>query len=117
MFVSNTNNFNFNQSLTARETSSPDLTLSGDPFATFLLGALDSSSQMVGGPAPEPKTDFYGAYLGDTWTATRKLTINAGLRYEYESAWHDANHYLSQGLDLSATDPYISSHSPQLPSQ
>ena len=35
VFVSNTNNFNFNQSLTAFETSSPDLTKSGDQFATF----------------------------------------------------------------------------------
>jgi hypothetical protein len=117
VFVSNTNNFNFNQSVTARETSNPNLTQSGDPFATFLLGALDSSSQMVGGPAPEPITNFYGGYVGDTWTATHKLTINAGLRYEYESAWHDANHYLSQGLDLNATDPYIASNPPQMPSQ
>ena len=40
-FVSNTNNFNFNQSLTANTFNNPDLTKSGDPFATFLLGALD----------------------------------------------------------------------------
>ncbi|HEY1215873.1 MAG TPA: carboxypeptidase-like regulatory domain-containing protein, partial [Bryobacteraceae bacterium] len=117
VFVSNTNNFNFNQSLTARETSSPNLTQSGDPFATFLLGALDSSSQMVGGPAPEPITNFYGLYVGDTWTPTRNLTINAGLRYEYESAWHDANHYLSQGLDLNSTDSFIAANPPQMPSQ
>lgn len=117
VFVSNTNNFNFNQSLTARETSNPNLTQSGDPFATFLLGGLDSTSQMVGGPAPEPITNFYGFYVGDTWTATRKLTVNAGVRYEYESPWHDANHYLSQGLDLNSTDPYIGAHPPAMPSQ
>jgi hypothetical protein len=116
VFVSNTNNFNFNQGLTAFETSSPDLTKSGDPFATFLLGALDNSSQMVGGPAPEPITNFYGLYVGDTWTATRNLTVNAGLRYEYESAWHDNNHFLSRGLDLNATDPFISSNTPAMPS-
>lgn len=117
VFVSNTNNFNFNQSLTARETSNPNLQQSGDPFATFLLGALDASSQMIGGPAPEPITNFYGLYVGDAWTVNRKLTVNAGVRYEYESAWHDANHYLSQGLDLNSTDPYISAHPPSMPSQ
>jgi hypothetical protein len=117
VFVSNTNNFNFNQGLTARETSSPNLTQSGDPFATFLLGALDSSSQMVGGPAPEPITNFYGLYVGDTWTATRRLTVNAGVRYEFESAWHDSNHYLSQGLDLNTTDPAIAANLPAMPSQ
>ena len=117
VFVSNTNNFNFDQSLTARATSSPDLTLSGDPFATFLLGALDNNSQMVGGPAPEPITNFYGFYLGDTWKITRNLTINAGMRYEYESAWHDAHYFLSQGLDLTKTDPTIAANPPQMPSQ
>ncbi len=117
VFVSNTNNFNFDQSLTARETSNPDLTQTGDTFATFLLGALDNNSQMVGGPAPDPITNFYGLYLGDTWKITRNLTINAGMRYEYESAWHDANHFLSQGLDLTKTDPYIAGNPPQMPSQ
>ena len=41
VFVSNTNKFYFNQPLTANTFNSPDLTKSGDPFATFLLGALD----------------------------------------------------------------------------
>ncbi|HEY4046400.1 MAG TPA: TonB-dependent receptor [Acidobacteriaceae bacterium] len=117
VFVSNTNNFNFNQALTAHATSNPDLTKSGDPFATFLLGALDDSSQMVGGPAPNPITNFYGLYIGDTWKATRNLTVNAGLRYEYEAAWHDSNHYLSQGLDLTATEPSIGANPPAMPSQ
>lgn len=117
VFVSNTNNFNFDQSLTARETSNPDLTLSGDDFATFLLGALDNNSQMVGGPAPDPITNFYGFFIGDTWKLTKNLTVNAGMRYEYESAWHDANHFLSQGLDLTKTDPAIAANPPRMPSQ
>ncbi len=67
--------------MTARETSNPDLTISGDDFATYLLGALDSTTQIVGGPAPNPITNLYGLYIGDTWKATRNLTVNAGLRY------------------------------------
>ena len=117
VFVSNTNNFYFNQGFTAREQSSPDLTKSGDPFATFLLGALGNDSEMVGGPAPNPITNFYSFYIGDTWKITRNLTLNAGMRYEYESAWHDASHNLSQGLDLSQTDPAISGAQPVMPSQ
>ena len=117
VFVSNTDNFYFNQGLTARETSNPDLTISGDPFATYLLGALDNQTQMVGGPAPDPITNLYGLYIGDTWKATRNLTVNAGLRYEYESAWHDTTHQLSQGLNLAATDPAISANPPNMPSQ
>jgi hypothetical protein len=117
VFVSNTNNFFFNQPLTANTFNNPDLTKSGDPFATFLLGALDSQSQMVGGPAPEPITDFYGMYIGDDWKVNRNITINLGIRNEYETAWHDANHYLSRGLDLYSIDPTIAANPPQMPAQ
>ncbi len=50
--VSGTSTFVLNQALTANTFNNPDLTKSGDPFATFLLGALDGSSEMIGGPAP-----------------------------------------------------------------
>jgi hypothetical protein len=115
-FVSNTNNFNFNQGLTANTFNNPNLTKYGDQFATFLLGALDSDSQMVGGPAPVTVSDFFGFYIGDDWKVNRNLTINLGLRDEYETAWHDPNHQLSQGLDLNAIDPAIAANPPQMPS-
>jgi hypothetical protein len=117
VFVSNTNNFNFDQALTANTFNNPNLNQSGDPFATFLLGALDENTQMVGGPAPEPLTDFFGFYIGDDWKVNRNLTINLGLRDEYETAWHDANHELSRGLNLSAIDPAILANPPQMPAQ
>lgn len=117
VFVSNTNNFYFNQSLTANTFQNPDLTKSGDPFATFLLGALDSQSQMVGGPAPEPISDFYGMYIGDDWKVNRNITINLGIRNEYETAWHDSSHFLSRGLDLNSIDPTIAANPPQMPAQ
>ncbi len=115
VFVSNTDNFYFNQALTAKSISNPNLNLSGDPFATFLLGALDNSTQLIGGPAPVPITNFYGAYIGDDWKLTRNLTITLGLRHEYESAWHDSQHYLSRNLDLTVTDPAIAANPPQMP--
>ena len=116
-YVSNTDNFYFNQSLTANTFNNPDLTKSGDPFATFLLGALDDSSQMIGGPAPITVSDFYGVYIGDDWKVTRNLTINLGLRDEYETAWHDPQHQLSQGLNLTSADPAIAANPPQMPAQ
>lgn len=115
-FVSNTNNFIFNQALTANTFNSPDLTKSGDAFATFLLGALDSSTQMVGGPSPITTSDFFGFYVGDDWKISRKLTLTLGLRDEYDTAWHDPNHQLSRGLDLTKIDPAIQANPPQMPS-
>lgn len=117
VYVSNTNLFYFNQSLTANTFSNPNLNQSGDPFATFLLGALDNSSEMIGGPAPVPLTDFFGFYIGDDWKISRKLTITLGLRDEYETAWHDSAHELSRDLNLSATDPAIAANPPVMPAQ
>jgi hypothetical protein len=71
----------------------------------------------VGGPAPSPITHFWGLYIGDTWKASRKLTVNLGLRWEYEAAWSDHNHFLSQGLDLTKTDPAIAGGPPVMPGQ
>jgi hypothetical protein len=116
-YVSNTDNFLFNQSLTASTFNNPDLTKSGDPFATFLLGSLDGSSEMIGGPAPVTISDFFGMYIGDDWKISRKLTLNLGVRNEYETAWHDPKHQLSQGLDLSTVDPTIAANLPQMPAQ
>ena len=114
-YVSNTDNFYFNQSVTANTYNNPDLTKSGDAFATFLLGALDSSSEVIGGPAPITISDFFGIYIGDDWKVNRKLTINLGLRDEYETPWHDPNHTLSQAMDLSQADPVIAANPPQMP--
>jgi hypothetical protein len=114
-FVSNTDNFNFNQALTASTYNNPNLSKTGDPFATFLLGALDDSTQLVGGPAPVTVTDFFGMYIGDDWKVTKNLTLNLGLRNDYETAWHDPQHQLSRNLDLAMTDPAIAANPPVLP--
>jgi hypothetical protein len=116
-YVSNTDNFYFKQALTAETPNNPDLTKSGDPFATFLLGALDDQSQMVGGPAPVTVTDFFGMYIGDDWKLSPKITINLGVRDEYETPWHDPKHQLSRNLDLTKADPAIAANPPQMPAQ
>ena len=116
-YVSNTDTFQFPAALTANTFNNPDTTKYGDPFATFLLGALDSSSEMIGGPAPITVSDFFGMYIGDDWKVTRNLTLNIGLRNEYETAWHDPDHLLSQGLDLNNIDPTIAANPPQMPAQ
>ena len=50
----------FPTELTAETFTSPDTMHNGSGFATFLLGALDGQSQMIGGPAPDPHIRVLG---------------------------------------------------------
>ncbi len=114
-YVSSTTNFNFNTALTAETFNNPDTKHNGDPWATFLLGSLDGSSQMIGGPAPDPHTRFWGMYFQDDWKLSRRITLNLGLRNEYETGWYDPAHNFSRGLDLSKPVPEMVANPPQMP--
>lgn len=116
-FVGNTSNFLFPAEVTAETFVSPDVKHNGFGFATFLLGALDGQSQMIGGPAPDPHVQFWGMFIQDDWKVNNWLTINLGLRNEYESAWHDPGHNMSQGLDLSAPIPEMQANPPKMPAE
>jgi hypothetical protein len=116
-FVGNTSNFFFPTEVTAATYISPDTKHNGNGFATFLLGALDGQSQMIGGPSPDPHVKFWGMYLQDDWKVNRWLTLNLGIRNEYETPWYDPNHNTSQGLDLNAAIPEMQATPPKMPSQ
>ena len=108
-------NFYFNSALTANTFNNPDTLHYGDPYATFLLGALDGSSEMIGGPVPNAHVKFYGMYIQDDWKLSPKITLNLGLRDEYETAIYDPQHDFSQGLNLSAPVPEMQANPPAMP--
>ncbi len=114
-YVSSTSNFYFNQALTANTFNNPDTLHYGNPFATFLLGALDGSSQMIGGPVPDAHVKFYGMYIQDDWKLSSRITLNLGLRNEYETPLYDPQHNFSQGLNLSAAVPEMQATPPPMP--
>ncbi|MBV8068755.1 MAG: TonB-dependent receptor, partial [Acidobacteriaceae bacterium] len=85
--------FNFSPSSTAGpnpETASPDT--SGNAFASLLLGvgvntgsngSLSSTGVSV---FPYNSKHYWGTYFEDDWKITNKLTLNLGLRWDFQSA-------------------------------
>jgi len=115
--------FGFDPQPTAETYVNPNLLLSGDAYATFLLGAIAPTeaaswgnngnnwdSGATGFPVnikPQVQRRFYGLYLNDDWKVTRDLTLNLGLRYEWESPFHDAKNRETRALDLDAPIPEL----------
>jgi hypothetical protein len=88
--------FNFSGSLT-NNPQAP--TNTGYQLAQFLLGAVGSTS--VGTYMGESQRGYsLSAFLQDDWKLTRRLTLNLGLRYDYQRAAHEMN------LGTSNFNPY-----------
>src|SRR5215831_12678632 len=56
---------------------------SGFTFASFILGYPSSAGTGEGFPLALPRANRGGAYFLDEWKVTPKLTVNAGLRWDF----------------------------------
>jgi hypothetical protein len=57
----------------------------GDAMAALLLGTANVIEQDFTLAIPMIRANEYGYYLQDDWKVNSRLTINAGLRYEYDT--------------------------------
>jgi hypothetical protein len=77
-------NFTFNRAMTQGPDPRVVTANGGFGFASFLLGTGASGSEVHGiRPALESKS--YGFYLQDDWKVNRKLTVNLGIRWDFET--------------------------------
>ena len=108
--------FAINPALTANTYNNPNTSLTGNAWATFLLGALDSNSTASTIPIQMPRNNFIGAFVQDDFHLNKRITVNVGLRYEFFGGPHGPTHRLSTYLDLTNPIPELSgANTPVLP--
>jgi len=92
--------FGFTNAYTANPSA---LSASGDSFASFLLGSANNVSSS--GPlAYNERWTYGGIYAQDQWRVARHLTLDYGLRWEWQTPPSEANN-VSGEVSLTASNP------------
>jgi hypothetical protein len=81
--------------------------VSGNEVATFLLG-YPSGAFVDRNIDPSFTNFYYAGFVQDDWKVTSRLTINMGLRWDYESPATERHNRMTPGLDFNAASPIAS---------
>lgn len=95
--------FNFDQNLTSGPVVVPGTTTSGNAVASLLLGYGSGGSSPYTAPLAEGHRD-YALYMEDSWRASNRLTVDYGLRWEYQGPTTDRFNRFST-FDFTAPSP------------
>jgi hypothetical protein len=101
--VSNLNSFTFNAGFTQQNAQTGSAT-AGNPFASLLLGWPAGGGYSVT-IASAFQQIYTGFFIQDDWRVTPRLTVNLGLRWEYESPMSERYNRQNAGFDFNATNP------------
>ena len=92
--------YDFATNYTRQLDNSPTVT-TGQQFAAFLLGQPTGGS-IERNAERENWTPYHAVWIQDDWRVSDRLTLNAGLRYEYEGATYDTEDRNVRGFDPDA---------------
>jgi hypothetical protein len=77
---------------------------SGDPLASMLLGDFTTANYNIG-IAYALQQIYMAPYLQDDWRVNNKLTLNLGVRYDYESPLTERFNRLISGFCFTCANP------------
>ena len=77
---------------------------SGDAYASFLLGTASAGSADYA-VRPFLRSWYFAPYLQDDWKVSRKLTLNLGLRWDYNPTTDEKHNRMVTHFDPAAASP------------
>ena len=110
--------FGFNGDITNSTYVNPNIAVAGNPYASFLLGAVvpvgssanswdSNETSMPSLITPNFSSRFYGVYVNDDWKLSKNLTLNLGLRWEWEQPFVEAQNRATAALNLTTAIPEL----------
>src|SRR5262249_23504962 len=79
----------------------------GADWADMLMGYPSSGSLQTTTPLYF-HVNYYSGYLQDDIRLTKRLTVNVGVRYEYETGIAERSNHMLVGFDQAAVNPIAS---------
>ena len=93
--------YSFSDAETGAVSNGAVVTGTGNSFASFLFGAVDTATMSLQQP-PSYHTQNIGLYAQDDWKVNKKLTVNYGLRWDFQTPVYEKNGMIS----------YVNVHTP-----
>jgi regulator of RNase E activity RraA len=96
--------YSFNSTFTRGPNPQVASVTAGVGLASFLLG-LGSGGSVDKNVATAEQGKYFGFYFQDDFRLSRKLTLNLGLRYEWEGDYTERYNRLNRGYDFTTASP------------
>jgi hypothetical protein len=94
----------FDRRFTQARFDQPNDALSGNSFASFLLGAAASGS-VDNNFYPTLRWNYYAPWLQDDWQLTNRLTVNLGFRWDLNTPVFEEQDRLNYNFDTQTINP------------